>query len=79
MSPPPSDSPTINIVVVQPTPFCNINCSYCYLPQRTDKTVMPQSTVRILFEQVFASRLGEPRAHRHLARGRAARGAARLL
>ena len=55
MSPPQFDSPTINIVVVQPTPFCNINCSYCYLPQRTDKTVMQQSTVRALFEQVFAS------------------------
>ena len=36
----------IGMVVVQPTPFCNINCSYCYLPQRTDKTMMPQSTVR---------------------------------
>lgn len=55
MSEPQSDSTTINIVVVQPTPFCNINCSYCYLPQRTDKSVMPQSTVRALFEQVFAS------------------------
>ncbi len=55
MSPPPPDSPTINIVVVQPTPFCNINCRYCYLPQRTDKTVMQHSTVRVLFEQLFAS------------------------
>jgi uncharacterized protein len=55
MSPPPSDSPTINIVVVQPTPFCNINCSYCYLPQRSNKTMMQHSTVRILFEQLFAS------------------------
>ena len=55
MSPPQSDPPTINIVVVQPTPFCNINCSYCYLPQRTDKTVIQQSTVRVLFEEVFAS------------------------
>ena len=47
MSLPPSDPPTINIVVVQPTPFCNINCSYCYLPQRADKTVMQHSTVRV--------------------------------
>jgi uncharacterized protein len=54
MSPPP-DSPTIDVVVVQPTPFCNINCSYCYLPQRADKTVMQHSTVRVLFEQLFAS------------------------
>ena len=55
MSPPQSDSPTINIVVVQPTPFCNINCSYCYLPERSNKSVMQQSTVRVLFEQIFAS------------------------
>jgi len=53
MSEPQCDSTTINIVVVQPTPFCNINCSYCYLPQRSDRTVMPQATVRALFEQVF--------------------------
>jgi uncharacterized protein len=54
MSPPLSDSPTIGIVVVQPTPFCNINCSYCYLPERSDKTVMQQSTLQALFQQVFA-------------------------
>jgi uncharacterized protein len=55
MSVPQSDSTTIAIVVVQPTPFCNINCSYCYLPRRTDRTVMQQSTLRALFEQVFSS------------------------
>jgi uncharacterized protein len=55
MSLPPDDLPTINIVVVQPTPFCNINCSYCYLPTRADKAVMQQSTVQVLFEQLFAS------------------------
>lgn len=49
------DTPTIGIVVVQPTPFCNISCSYCYLPRRDDKTLMPQSTVRALFERVFDS------------------------
>ena len=45
----------IGVVVAQPTPFCNIDCRYCYLPQRTLKTVMTQSTVRALFERVFAS------------------------
>ncbi len=33
-------APTIETVVVQPTPFCNINCSYCYLPHRDVKAVM---------------------------------------
>jgi uncharacterized protein len=49
------DTPTIGMVVLQPTPFCNINCSYCYLPQRSDRTVMTDSTVRAAFERVFAS------------------------
>jgi uncharacterized protein len=49
------DTPMIRIVVVQPTPFCNIDCRYCYLPHRTDKTLMPQSTVETLFERVFDS------------------------
>jgi len=49
------DTPTIGIVVLQPTPFCNINCSYCYLPQRSDKTVMAEATVQATFEKVFAS------------------------
>jgi uncharacterized protein len=47
--------PTIETVVVQPTPFCNINCSYCYLPQRDLKTVMQQSTIAALFAKIFAS------------------------
>lgn len=52
----PQDSaPILDVVVVQPTPFCNINCSYCYLPQRSVTTVMEQSTVANLFKKVFAS------------------------
>jgi len=49
------DTPTIGMVVLQPTPFCNINCSYCYLPQRSDKTVMADATLHATFERVFAS------------------------
>jgi uncharacterized protein len=52
----PHDSaPIMDTVVVQPTPFCNINCSYCYLPQRNVTTVMEQVTVANLFKQVFVS------------------------
>jgi uncharacterized protein len=47
--------PVTEVVVVQPTPFCNINCTYCYLPDRGVKTVMQQGTVRALFEKLFAS------------------------
>jgi uncharacterized protein len=54
------DAPQIEIVVVQPTPFCNINCSYCYLPDRGDKTVIEQSTVANLFSKVFGSGWAAP-------------------
>jgi uncharacterized protein len=41
--------PQIGMVVVQPTAFCNINCTYCYLPDRDNKHVIAQSTVTRLF------------------------------
>src|ERR1700722_11677301 len=47
--------PMIETVVVQPTPFCNINCSYCYLPQRSVTTVMAQDTIVTLFTKLFSS------------------------
>jgi uncharacterized protein len=54
--PSPHDSvPLVDTVVVQPTPFCNINCSYCYLPQRSVTTVMEQSTIANLFKKIFTS------------------------
>ncbi len=47
--------PKIELLVVQPTPFCNIDCSYCYLPDRSSKAVMSDETLHNLFAQVFAS------------------------
>jgi uncharacterized protein len=59
--PPSSDAvPLIHTVVLQPTPFCNINCRYCYLPQRNAKTVMPLATVTTIFEKIFASGWSSP-------------------
>jgi uncharacterized protein len=49
------EAPEIETIVVQPTPFCNINCSYCYLPGRDDRTVIEQGTITALFSKVFAS------------------------
>ena len=48
-------SPKIQLLVVQPTPFCNIDCRYCYLPSRTSKAVVAEATLHNLFSQVFAS------------------------
>jgi uncharacterized protein len=45
----------IQTIVLQPTPFCNIQCKYCYLPQRDDKSVMDLQTVVASFERVFDS------------------------
>ena len=47
--------PQIQLLVVQPTPFCNIDCRYCYLPDRTNKSVVTEETLKNLFSQVFAS------------------------
>src|SRR4051812_3699996 len=46
----------IKLVIIQPTPFCNINCSYCYLPDRRQKRVISLETVKRLLKQIFNSR-----------------------
>jgi uncharacterized protein len=45
----------IETIVLQPTPFCNIDCSYCYLPKRNANTVMEHDTITTLFAKLFAS------------------------
>jgi len=47
--------PRIELLVIQPTPFCNIDCRYCYLPGRNSKAVVSSKTLANLFSQVFAS------------------------
>lgn len=34
------------LLVLQPTPFCNLDCSYCYLPNREARSRMSLETVR---------------------------------
>ena len=45
----------LDLLVLQPTPFCNIDCSYCYLPDRRNKNRMSEDTLERVFERVFAS------------------------
>ena len=47
--------PKIELLVIQPTPFCNIDCTYCYLPNRNSKAVVSKQTLLNLFSQVFTS------------------------
>jgi uncharacterized protein len=55
-----STTPTIETLVIQPTPFCNIACTYCYLPHRSDRSVMRQDTLQAVFERVFTSGWAAP-------------------
>jgi uncharacterized protein len=49
-------SPQVELLVLQPTPFCNIDCSYCYLPARQVKRRMTAATIARAAEVVCGSR-----------------------
>ena len=50
----------IDLLVLQPTPFCNINCSYCYLPFRDDTSRMSKEVLSAALINVLRSgRVGE--------------------
>ncbi|MFD4018508.1 cyclophane-forming radical SAM/SPASM peptide maturase GrrM/OscB [Streptomyces sindenensis] len=50
----------IRQVVLQSTGFCNIDCAYCYLPDRLTRTVMPLDTVRATAQALAGSGLLAP-------------------
>ena len=45
---------------MQPTPFCNLDCSYCYLPGRDDKRRLEISTVEATLHNIIESALLGP-------------------
>jgi len=47
----------IDLLIIQPTPFCNIDCDYCYLPNRSDRSRMSMDTLAAVFRRVFTSGL----------------------
>ena len=47
----------LDLLVIQPTPFCNLDCSYCYLPDRGNRTRMPLATLERTFAWVLESGL----------------------
>jgi uncharacterized protein len=51
------DLAPIEMVVLQGTSFCNLNCSYCYLSEasRQTKSSMDLATVRAIFESLLCS------------------------
>jgi uncharacterized protein len=52
-------SKSVKMLVVQPTPFCNINCDYCYLSNRqSTKKMSPDKAIQILDRLVSAGVIG---------------------
>jgi|SRR5215831_5680557 len=51
----------IRYIVVQPTPFCNINCTYCYLAGRQNSAKMSLDIISKLYQQLFECGLAAPR------------------
>src|SRR6516164_2795074 len=56
-TPTPAGPGPLELLVLQPTPFCNINCSYCYLPDRQSTRRMTPDTLDQTFRWVFDSGL----------------------
>jgi uncharacterized protein len=47
--------PRLRLLVLQPTPFCNIDCSYCYLSARQSRARMSLETLALACRLVFES------------------------
>jgi uncharacterized protein len=45
----------IKLVVIQPTTFCNLNCTYCYLPDRHLKHQLSLQLLEPIFRNLFQS------------------------
>ncbi|MDJ0580628.1 cyclophane-forming radical SAM/SPASM peptide maturase GrrM/OscB [Crocosphaera sp.] len=45
----------INLVVIQPTPFCNLDCDYCYLPNRDLKERLSLDLIEPIFQEILTS------------------------
>ncbi len=49
------------LIVIQATPFCNVNCRYCYLPHRSSTKRIDDQTLKRTFEFLFTMpRLSDP-------------------
>jgi uncharacterized protein len=47
----------LSLLILQPSPFCNINCDYCYLPDRAATHRMTFETLERIVDEVFSTDL----------------------
>jgi uncharacterized protein len=47
----------VKLLILQGTPFCNIDCSYCYLPNRNGRTRMQPDTIDAVVRHLLADNL----------------------
>ena len=45
----------IDLVIIQATSFCNLDCDYCYLPDRQLKNRLSLDLIEPIFKNIFAS------------------------
>ena len=50
----------IGLVVVQSTSLCNLDCSYCYLPDRQKKRVFDLEMLPLLIQRILESPYAGP-------------------
>lgn len=53
-------APQLKLLMLQPTRFCNIDCSYCYLPDRDKSGRMDLTTVEAACRRAFESEFLAP-------------------
>lgn len=47
-------------VILQPTPYCNLDCKYCYLPNRADRSRMTPQLPADVLSFIHSSNLSSP-------------------
>ena len=43
------------LIVLQPSPYCNIRCTYCYLGNRDDRRLMSDAVIEAICQKIFAN------------------------
>ena len=45
----------IRLVIIQPTSYCNLDCDYCYLPDRQNRKQLSLDLIKPIFQRIFES------------------------